>query len=224
MPAHIAPSRAGTLAVRDLGCLRGDVPVFAGVGFALEPGAALVLRGPNGSGKSSLLRVLAGLLPAAAGQILWDGTPVDPADEAHRGRVAYLGHADALKPVLTARENLAFWARLQAAPADAAQAALDDLDLASLADTPVGRLSAGQRRRLAIARVAASAAPVWLLDEPAVSLDGAALERLAAVLAAHRDAGGSAVVATHRTLGLPDARELDMAHHEPAPLPPEAVP
>ncbi|SDG12134.1 heme exporter protein A [Limimonas halophila] len=222
MARHALP--AGTLEADGLGCLRGDVPVFAGVRFALEPGDALVLRGPNGSGKSSLLRVLAGLLPPAAGRLFWNGEAIDPGDEAHRGRLAYLGHADALKPVLTARENLAFWAKLHGAAPDGVDAALDRLDLRELADTPVGLLSAGQRRRLAIARIVASPAAVWLLDEPGVSLDAAAVHRLAAALAAHRAAGGIVVAATHQPLDLAAARELDMRNHEPAPLPPEAIP
>jgi len=217
-------SPAGPLEADGLGCLRGDVPVFAGVSFALEPGDALVLGGPNGSGKSSLLRVLAGLLPPAAGRVLWDSHPVDPADETHRGRVAYLGHADALKPALTARENLDFWARLHGAPAGTVEAALDRLGLSALADTPVGVFSAGQRRRLAIARVLASAATVWLLDEPAVGLDRPAVHRLMRVLDAHRAAGGIVVAATHQPLDLADAHALDMANHAPAPLPAEAVP
>jgi heme exporter protein A len=206
------------LEARELACLRGERVVFAGVSFAVPAGGALLLTGPNGAGKSSLLRVLAGLLPAAEGRLLWDGADALAERAAHARRLRYLSHADALKPALTARENLRFYARLwgggNGGGGDAEAAALEALGLAALADLPARVLSAGQRRRLALARLALSdgaappAAPLWLLDEPSVGLDAAAVGRLGALLARHRAAGGMVVAATHLPLPLPDAAEL----------------
>jgi heme exporter protein A len=201
------------LEARELACLRGERAVFAGLSFAVPAGGALLLTGPNGAGKSSLLRVLAGLLPAAAGTLLWDGADALAERSAHARRLRYVSHADALKPALTARENLRFYARLWGG--GDAEAALAALGLGPLADLPARVLSAGQRRRLALARLALSdgaaappAAPLWLLDEPSVGLDAAAVGRLGALLARHRAVGGMVVAATHLPLPLPDAAEL----------------
>lgn len=209
----------GTLAGRELGCLRAEVPVFARVDVTLPPGGALVVRGGNGSGKSSLLRMLAGLLPPATGELTWNGEHVDPADEAHRARVAYLGHAEALKPELTVRENVVAWTRPRGREEAAADNALAAVGLGTLAGEPVRRLSNGQRRRAALARVHASGAPVWLLDEPAVGLDAPAAAQLTELLAAHRAAGGSVAVATHQALDLGAAEGIDLDAHAPAPPP-----
>jgi heme exporter protein A len=197
--------------------VRGGRQVFAGLSFVLAPGDVLVLRGANGSGKSSLLRLLAGFLPPAAGQIAWDDTAIalDPA--AHRARLHYVGHADALKGLLTARENLAFAAALSGASASAAAAGLDGFDLMTLADLPARYLSAGQKRRLALARLLAVRRPLWLLDEPAVGLDAANRERLEQALAGHRDAGGIAVLATHGDVAVEDAAILHLGSPEPSP-------
>jgi heme exporter protein A len=202
------------LEARELACLRGERAVFAGLSFAVPAGGALLLTGPNGAGKSSLLRVLAGLLPAAAGTLLWDGADAMAERAAHARRLRYVSHADALKPALTARENLRFYARLWGGGGDA-EAALAALGLGPLADLPARVLSSGQRRRLALARLALSdgaaappAAPLWLLDEPSVGLDAAAVGRLGTLLARHRAAGGMVVAATHLPLPLPDAAEL----------------
>jgi heme exporter protein A len=200
------------LEAQDLACLRGERAVFAGLSFAVPAGGALLLTGPNGAGKSSLLRVLAGLLPAAAGTLLWDGADALAERAAHARRLRYVSHADALKPALTARENLRFYARLWGG--GDAEAALAALGLGPLAELPARVLSAGQRRRLALARLALSdgaappAAPLWLLDEPSVGLDAAAVGRLGALLARHRAAGGMVVAATHLPLPLPGAAEL----------------
>lgn len=194
------------LEARELACLRGERVVFAGLSFALEAGAALLLTGANGAGKSSLLRLLAGLIPPAEGVLLWQGQDALADRAAHARRLRYLSHQDALKPALTARENLAFFARLWGGDAGAALAALD---LLPLADLPARVLSAGQKRRLALARLALGAdAPLWLLDEPTVGLDTASVARLGALLARHRAAGGLVIAATHLPLPLPDAREL----------------
>jgi heme exporter protein A len=195
----------GMLEGEELACWRGERAVFAGLRFAVPPGGALLLTGANGAGKSSLLRLLAGLIPAAEGRLLWQGEDALADRVAHARRVRYLSHADALKPSLTARENLAFFARLwggEVAPA------LEALGLAELADLPARVLSSGQKRRLALARLALAPTPIWLLDEPTVGLDAASVGRLGALLAAHRARGGLVLAATHLPLPLPDAREL----------------
>jgi heme exporter protein A len=195
------------LEARELACLRGERVVFAGLSFRVEPGAALLLTGANGAGKSSLLRLLAGLLPPAAGALLWEGGDALADRAAHARRLRYLSPQDALKPALTARESLRFAARLHGG--GDAHAALDALGLLPLAELPVRLLSTGQRRRLALARLAlAPAAPLWLLDEPTLGLDAASVSRLGGLLARHRAQGGAVVAATHLPLPLPDAAEL----------------
>ena len=193
------------LEARDLACLRGERVVFAGLSFALAPGGALLLTGPNGAGKSSLLRLLAGLLVPAEGSLLWGGEDALADRARHARRLRYVGHGDALKPALTARENLAFYARLWGGEVEAA---LTALDLLPLADLPARVLSAGQRRRLGLARLALAPAPLWLLDEPTTGLDAASVQRLGALLARHREAGGMVLAATHLPLPLPGAAEL----------------
>lgn len=159
------------LEARDLLCVRGERMVFAALGLALDAGEALVLSGPNGSGKSSLLRLLAGLLRPAAGSILWQGRAIAEEPELHRARLAYVGHQDPVKPVLSVRENLVFWTRLKGGDAAAVPQALERFGLGSLAEVPGRMLSAGERRRLNLARLLAAPAPLWLLDEPTVGLD-----------------------------------------------------
>lgn len=190
---------------QELACWRGERAVFAGLSFRLEPGGALLLVGANGAGKSSLLRLLAGLIPAAEGRLLWDGQDTLADRVAHAARLRYLGHGDALKLSLTARENLSFYARLWGGEVEEALAALG---LAELADLPARVLSSGQKRRLALARLALAPAPLWLLDEPTVGLDAASVERLGGLLAGHRGRGGMVLAATHLPLPLPGAAEL----------------
>ena len=195
-----------------MACIRGERPVFSGVSFRLERGGALALVGPNGAGKSSLLRILAGFLKPAGGTLEWDGAPVDEDWAAHRGRLHYVGHLDAVKPALTVAENLHGWARFRGA-ARAAPEALAALGIADLADVPGRYLSAGQKRRLALARVLATPAPLWLLDEPTVTLDADAAARVDAMIAAHRAGGGMAIVATHGEIALDGTRRLDLGNH-----------
>lgn len=198
---------------RAVDCIRGERPVFRDVSFAVAPGGALVLRGPNGAGKSSLLRILAGLLKPAGGSVGWGAQTLADDPEAHRRRIHYVGHLEAVKPSLTARENLTVWAGMRGF-AQAAPEALERFDLAALADTPGRFLSAGQRRRLALARLIATHARLWLLDEPTVTLDAASTARLEAIIAEHRAAGGMVIVATHTDIGLGDAALLDMGAHQ----------
>lgn len=190
---------------QELACWRAERPAFDCVSFAIGQGDALLLKGANGAGKSSLLRVLAGLLPRAAGRLLWDGADALADLPAHGARLRYLGHQDALKPSLSAAENLAFYARLHGG--DVGEA-LEALHLGALADLPARVLSSGQKRRLALARLALGQAPLWLLDEPSVGLDAASVETLGPLFARHRAAGGMVIAATHLPLPLPDAREL----------------
>jgi heme exporter protein A len=197
-----------------LACQRSERLVFTNLDFAVESGGALVLTGPNGSGKSSLLRLMAGLIRPFSGRLDWDGTAVAHDQAAHRGRIAYLGHLDAIKPVLTAGEAVRFWAGLSGREDDA-NAALADLGLLSLADLPGRFLSAGQRRRVALARVVATGAILWLLDEPTVGLDLKAVVLLESALAAHRAAGGMVIAATHAPILLPGAAELDLTAFAP---------
>jgi len=224
-PTPPFPNPPGTFAGTDLACLRGERLLFRGLGFSLAPGGALVLTGPNGSGKSSLLRLLAGLLAPAEGELTWDGKPVAEDAEAQRARLLYLGHQEGLKPTLTVGEMLALHARLRggrAAPAGLA-AALDALGIGGLMDVPGRQLSAGQRRRVGLARLLVHPAPLWLLDEPTVGLDEAALAAFRAVAGGHRRAGGMIVAATHADLGLAGARELAPADFAPDAAALEAV-
>jgi len=194
--------------------VRAGRPVFAGVSFTLEPGDALLLRGPNGSGKSSLLRMLAGFLPPAAGQLTWQGAPTAHDLTQHRSRLCYLGHADGVKSGLTVRENLLFGVALRhgsaAAGADPVTAALERFDLAALGDTPGRYLSAGQRRRVALARLLTDQRPLWLLDEPGVGLDAASRARLESVLVDHREQDGMVALASHGDTTVGDAKVLEL--------------
>ena len=197
-----------TLVGENLFCIRGERPVFAGLSFEIAPGGALVLRGPNGAGKSSLLRIAATLLKPADGRLLWHGQPAADDIEAYRGALEYVGHLDAVKPVLTVAENVAFWTHLRG-PGDVG-AALERFGVAHLADVPAGMLSAGQRKRTALARLLTSATSLWLLDEPTVSLDTDGVVALEAAIAAHRAGGGMVMLATHIDLDLPDAAVLQL--------------
>jgi len=207
-------------AARNLACRRGERLVFEGLSFILPPGAALILRGPNGSGKSSLLRVLAGLTPPAAGTLTWDGEEIHEDREKHRRRLQFVGHADALKLVLSAAENLGFWAGMRArAPVEPAQigATLAQFGLGKASALPCRYLSAGQRRRLALARLTLSSAELWLLDEPFSGLDADGAAQLLTAIAAHRAGGGRIVISTHAPLDLAQATSLSLADFRPAP-------
>lgn len=185
------------LSAENLSVSRGGIAVLERVTLALAPGQALILRGPNGAGKTTLLRTLAGL------QSLLKGTL-----QADEGALVYAGHADGNKGALTVRENLEFWAAIFGG--GDVHPAMDTYALASLADRPAAQLSAGQKRRLGLARLIVARRAVWLLDEPTVSLDTAATAMFVAAVRAHLDAGGSAIIATHIELGLDEAAVLDI--------------
>ena len=209
------------LVAEDIACRRGGRLVFAGLSFRVPAGGALILRGANGSGKSSLLRLLAGLTPVAAGRLLWGETPVADDPAAHRGRIRYLGHLDGLKGAFSPRETLCFAAALHGCPVarDAAPVAqaLAGFALEAVADWPAAWLSAGQRRRLGLARLLVAPAPLWLLDEPTSALDEDGARRLDAAIAEHRAAGGRLVVATHAALPLAGAQTLSLEDFAPPP-------
>jgi len=192
------------LSASGLACIRGSRTIFQAVNLELSSGEALALVGPNGSGKSSLLRLIAGLLRPAAGSIELAGGSAEQTlpEQAH-----YLGHLDALKPSLTVAENLAFWVRYLGGDMAALTAALAGVGLGGLIDLPAAYLSAGQRRRLSLARLVAAHRPIWLLDEPTSALDAAGQERLADLMRGHLSGGGLIVAATHGPLGI-EAREL----------------
>ena len=194
------------LKANGLACTRGGREVFRNVSFSLSTGEAMVVTGRNGAGKSSLLRMIAGLVRIGAGRMVLDGgapdTPI--AEQAH-----YLGHQDAIKPALLVRENLRFWAEFLGGRRDI-EPALDAVDLGNLADLPAGYLSAGQRRRLSVARLVAVPRAIWLLDEPTSALDVPSQKRLADLMRAHLSGGGMIVAAAHGPIGLDRARELKL--------------
>ncbi|MBZ8118637.1 heme ABC exporter ATP-binding protein CcmA [Roseovarius sp. LXJ103] len=187
-----------TLTVQDISVARGGIAVLEGISFTLSPGHALVLRGPNGAGKTTLLRTIAGLQPALSGQIA-----------APEGGLVYAGHADGIKPTLTVAENLAFWAQIFGT--FGIDAALAAYELTPLADRAAGALSAGQKRRLGLARLLVTGRPLWVLDEPTVSLDTHATGLFAAAIRAHLAGGGAALMATHIDLRLAETAILDIS-------------
>jgi heme exporter protein A len=196
---------ADVLQAEGLAAFRGERLVLRDLDFTVPAGGALVLVGANGSGKSTLLRLLAGLVRPIAGRVLWGGEDTLADLLSHSERVTYLGHLDSVKLGLTAAENLRFSARADSGSVDDA---LKELGLGDLAEVPTRFLSAGQKRRLALARLRLSVAPLWLLVEPTVGLDAASLERVGALLRAHRARGGVVVVATHVQLPLDHVAEL----------------
>jgi heme exporter protein A len=189
---------------RDVRCVRGDREVFAGLDFEVSAGEALAVTGRNGSGKTSLLRLIAGLLVPAGGAIDLEAadTELTLPEQAH-----YLGHRDAAKPALSVAENLAFWQDfLGGGTADTGQC-LATVGLSHALDLPAAYLSAGQRRRLSLARLLAVHRPIWLLDEPTTALDAAGQAVFARLMGAHLESGGIIIAATHGPLGI-FAREL----------------
>lgn len=190
-----------------LTCQRGGRVVFSDLSFAATAGEAIQVTGPNGAGKSSLLRLIAGLVRAESGRLTLEGGDAEASvgEQCH-----YCGHQDAFKGSLTVAENLSFWTDFLGGGGIAAPAAMERLGIGHLADLPAGYLSAGQRRRLALARLLTVSRPVWLLDEPTAALDVASQGVLAGIMAEHVAAGGIILAATHGPLGLP-VRDLSLA-------------
>lgn len=209
------------LIAENIACRRGERLVFVGVSFRLPAGGAVVLTGANGSGKTSLLGLLATLIPPAAGRLVWGNVPVQADIAAYRGRLHYVGHLDAVKPGLTPRETLAFWAALGGMRASrgipALEAALAAFALDAVADWPCRWLSAGQRKRLALARVIVTDAAIWLLDEPTSGLDHDNQVRLERAVATHRASGGRVVVASHAPIDVDAAEVLTLDAFAPTP-------
>jgi len=192
------------LSVNNLACERGGRRIFEGVSFTLQPGEALVITGRNGAGKSTLLELLAGRLSLSAGAILLEGAGERSLSEC----LHYVGHRDALKGALTARENLDFARDFLGSPALSSREALEAVGLAHAAGLPVAYLSAGQRHRVALARLLVAHRPLWLLDEPTSALDTASQETLRGLLERHRQAGGMIAATTHAPLFLSDPKEI----------------
>lgn len=190
-----------------LSAIRGGRALFAELSFSVAGGEALLVMGPNGAGKTTLLRMLAGLARPTAGHARLEGGQADAAlsEQCH-----YVGHANAIKGSLTVAENAGFWRRFLGAGRDDVDAALEAFGLAALRDIPAGYLSAGQKRRLGLARLRLAERPVWLLDEPTTSLDSGAQEGLARAVNAHLARGGTVMAATHVPLGFAGARELHL--------------
>lgn len=200
------------LSVHDLTCVRGTRPLFQGLSFAVPGGSWAHVRGGNGAGKTSLLRLLTGLAKPEAGEVRWNGATLrDAGDEWHRDML-YLGHHAAVKEELTALENLRFAAELDGGTLDedAAMQSLSRFGLAGREDLPVRVLSAGQRRRVLLARTLTRRAKVWILDEPFTALDAKAVDMLAGIVQEHIDRGGSAVVTSHQAVPLAGGQAVEL--------------
>jgi len=195
---------------RGIACERGGRRIFSHLDLELGPGQALVLHGPNGIGKTSLLRILATLLRASDGELTWNDKNILDDINQHRSRLHFIGHQDAVKGALTVRENLEAWTKIRGSHSNHVNGALSAFGITHLADTPAQYLSAGQHRRTALARLIASPAELWLLDEPTVSLDVDGMTRLQNVIADHRAARGMVIAATHSELGLPETDILQL--------------
>lgn len=198
----------------NLTCIRGGRTVFTGLSFTLKAGGALLLVGPNGSGKSSLLRLMAGLNKPAVGNLKWGKEEIYDDPEAHSGRLHYVGHLDAVKPALCVYQNVSFWSSLMNGNSkneEATMKALNTFGLAHLDKVPGRFLSTGQKKRVNLARILASPAPLWLLDEPNSTLDKETITSLESAISHHRKAGGMVVISTHSDIQLPRHQVIDLA-------------
>lgn len=200
---------------RDLASLRGERLIFAHVDFTLAAGELLKLVGRNGAGKSTLMRMIAGLVTPFAGQVIWRGNPVRDDRDGFCADMIYAGHQDGLKTALTATENLELFARLRGATPGSAETALTAFGIGDLSGLPVRYMSAGQRRRVSLARLLVAPAQLWLLDEPLTALDTSAIEQLGAVVDAHRDDGGMVIAATHADLPGQPGKVLEIVPPDP---------
>lgn len=197
-----------TLEANALECVRGERRLFQSLSFSLAPGEALEVSGPNGSGKTSLLRMVCGLLPPAAGEILWQGENISALKEEYLSKLAYLGHTNGVKAELSARENLRIAGGLAGVHPSAERigTALDRLGLSDSGARPLKTFSQGQQRRVALARLLISNKALWVLDEPLTALDSAAVRLVQAVIGEHLEKGGMAILTTHQPLELRDGK------------------
>lgn len=216
--AHEAPAQRpateSMLAVSELACFRGDRLLFRDLSFAVPAGQALQIRGPNGSGKTTLLRILCGLTLPERGTIRWCGRALRPGDPAFLRELRYIGHNDGVKLVLTPRENLRIAMALHSIVQEPElETALARLGLAAFMDVPCRTLSAGQRRRVALARLTLGSGRLWLLDEPFTALDRNATDTVRALIESHLAAGGCAVLTSHQPIGIEAGRSasIDLA-------------
>lgn len=197
------------LEARELECVRDNVVLFADLSFQIEAGSITQIVGANGSGKTSLLRILTGLMPAESGQVLWYGEPIEKQRWAYHTALTFLGHLPGIKSQLSPLENLAWL--VPEASAEAHNAALSRMGLAGLEDSACYRLSAGQKRRVALARLYLQKTPLWILDEPFTALDKTGVDQIEALLLAHAKAGGMVLLTTHHALGI-DANHVRQLH------------
>ena len=187
-----------------LTCIRGERVIFTNLNFSINEGEVLYLKGPNGSGKSTLLRLMAGLLPPTSGALTWNNKYINDDERLFRSLIHYVGHQDAIKTGLTVEENLHFWAEMNSHMKEAGtvQKALKEFSLDNLSTLPARFLSAGQRKRLNLARLSATSAPLWLLDEPSNSLDSDSVKILSRAISEHQQKGGMVAIATHEKLDI----------------------
>lgn len=200
-----------SLALSDLSFERDDIPLFAGVTVELLAGDVLQVAGPNGAGKTTLLRIISGALQPSSGVVLWRGEPMAAVRRVFRTSLLYMGHAPAIKAALTAEENLHWWRRMHpdANPANDREV-LAKIGLRGLEGLPCYSLSAGQQRRVALARTLVSPASLWVLDEPFTAIDQQGIALLHSLMAGHLERGGLIVLSTHQPLGLPDYKQLNL--------------
>ncbi len=206
-------SPAPLLTCRDIAFERDDLPLFEGVSLSLERGQILQVSGANGSGKTTLMRILATAITPAAGEIFWHGEAVRRRLTEYRGDMLYFGHLSGVKAGLSPRENLAWLGQLYPGGGTGPDEALRLVGLEGCEDTPCHALSAGQQRRVGLARLYVAGATLWLLDEPLTAIDKAGVRELEQLMQSHLDGGGAIVITSHQRLGLADVHELQLEHY-----------